>query len=110
MTEPHRKPRAAPEIFQVRLADLAPGIVPVGAAPGTPAFEQAAIMHYALQYAAKGWQALVTVDPDYVRVLAIPQRGMDPKDYVRGLLRNGFLKQAVALVPYAMAVGMRGGA
>lgn len=39
MTEPHRQPRAAPEIFQVRLADLDPGIVPVGAAPGTPAFE-----------------------------------------------------------------------
>jgi hypothetical protein len=110
MTEPHRQPLAAPEIFQVRLANLDPGIVPVNASPGTPAFEQAAIMYYAGQYAAQGWQALVTVDPDYVRVLAIPQRGMDPQDYVRGLLRNGFLKQAVALVPYAMAVGMRGGA
>ena len=98
MTEPHRKPRAAPEIFQIRLADLAPGIVPADAAPGTPAFEQAVIMHYALPYAAKGWQALVTVDPDYVRVLAIPQRGMDPKDYVLGLLRHGFLEDALPIL------------
>jgi hypothetical protein len=110
MTEPHRQPRAAPEIPQVRLANLDPGIVPVSAASGTPAFEQTAIMYYARQYAAQGWHALVTVDPDNVPVLAIPQRGLDPQDYVRGLLRNGFLKQAVARVPYAMAVGMRGGA
>jgi len=33
--------RAAPEIFQIRIADLDPGIVPVGAAPGRPEFEGA---------------------------------------------------------------------
>ena len=37
MIEPKRKSLPAPEIFQVRLADLDPGIAPVGVAPGTPA-------------------------------------------------------------------------
>ena len=34
----------------------------------------------------------------YVRVLAIPQQGMDPKDYVQGLLQNGFLEDALPIL------------
>lgn len=90
--------KAAPEIFQIPLAGLDPAIVPTGAAPGTPEFEQAVILHYAMPYAEKGWQALVTVDGEYVRVLAIPQQGMDPKDYVLGLLNNGFLEDALPIL------------
>jgi Flp pilus assembly protein TadD len=45
----------------------------------------------------EGWQAMVTVDDGFVRVLAIPQQGMDPKDYVQGLLRNGFLEDALPI-------------
>lgn len=91
-------PKAAPEIFQLPLAELDPAIVPAGAAPGTPEFEQAVILHYAMQYAEKDWQALVTVDGEYVRVLAIPQQGMDPRDYVLGLLQNGFLEDALPIL------------
>ncbi len=91
-------PTAAPEIFQLPLADLPPDILPADAAPGTPEFEQAVIMAYALLYAERGWQALVTVDREYVRVLAIPERGMDPRDYVLGLLNNGFLEDALPIL------------
>ncbi|MCU0843014.1 MAG: hypothetical protein MUC79_15055 [Thiobacillaceae bacterium] len=73
-------PTAAPEIFQLPLADLPPDILPADAAPGTPEFEQAVIMAYALLYAERGWQALVTVDREYVRVLAIPAPVMDPRN------------------------------
>lgn len=97
-TETHpfmHKPLAAPEIFQIPLDQIDPAIVPAGTKPGTPEFEQALIMHYALRYAEKGWQAMVTINDDFVRVLAIPQQGMDPKDYVLGLLNNGFLEDAL---------------
>lgn len=93
------RPKTAPEIFQTPLAELPADAVPSGLLQGSPEYGQAVIMHYAMQYAAKGWQALVTVDEEYVRVLAIPQQGMDPKDYVLGLLRNGFLEDALLHLP-----------
>jgi hypothetical protein len=93
MTKP-----AAPEIFQIPLDQLDPAIVPPSTKPGTPEFEQAVIMHYALRYAEKGWQAIVAVNNGFVRVLAIPQQGMDPKDYVQGLLQNGFLEDALPIL------------
>ena len=89
---------AAPEIFQIPLEQLDPAIIHSGTRPGTTEFDQAVIMHYALRYAEKGWQAMVTVDSGFVRVLAIPQQGMDPKDYVQGLLRNGFLEDALPIL------------
>ena len=92
------KPVAAPEIFQIPLDQIDPAIAPPGTKPGTPAFEEAVIMHYVLRYAEKGWQAMVTMDDGFVRVLAIPQQGMDPKDYVQGLLRNGFLEDALPIL------------
>lgn len=92
------KPVAAPEIFQIPLDQLDAAIVPPGVKPGTHEFEQAVIMHYALRYAAKGWHAMVTVNDGFVRVLAIPQQGMDPKDYVQGLLQNGFLEDALPIL------------
>lgn len=55
-------------------------------------------MHYVLRYAENGWQAMVTVDNGFVRVLAIPQQGMDPKGYVLGLLNNGFLEGALPIL------------
>ena len=93
MTKP-----AAPEIVQIPLDRLDPAIVPPSTKPGTPEFEQAVIMHYALRYAEKGWQAMVKVNDGFVRVLAIPQQGMDPKDYVLGLLRNRFLDDALPIL------------
>ena len=67
------KPVAAPEIFQIPLDQIDPAIAPPNTKPGATEFEQAVIMHYVLRYAGKGWQAMVTVDNGFVRVLAIPQ-------------------------------------
>ena len=45
--------------------------------------------------AAKGWNAAVTVSDGMVRVIAVPQSGMPPKDYLLGLLRSGFIEDAL---------------
>jgi tetratricopeptide (TPR) repeat protein len=91
-------PQAAPEIFQIPIAEVDQAILSSEYVPGSPEFEQAVIMHYALKYAEKGWEALVTVNDQFVRVLAIPRLGMDPKDYVLGLLNNGFLEDALPIL------------
>ncbi len=85
----------APEIFQKPIASLdLPGL-PSRESPG---FRDAVITHYALSYASKGWNAAVTIDDEFVRVVAIPERGMDPKRYVLGLLQNGFLQDALPIL------------
>ena len=88
-------PRQAPEIFQIPLDDLDPAGLPPR---GTPEFEQAVIGRYALDYAARGWQAVVVVDDAFVRVVAVPERGVEPKAYVLGLLQNGFLEDALPVL------------
>lgn len=89
----------APEILQIPLAEFDASVLPAGARePGTPTFEEAVITHHALAYAARGWNALVTVDDRQIHVVAVPQDGIDPKAYVIGLLRNGFLEDALPLL------------
>ncbi len=88
-------PRQAPEIFQLPLAELDLADLPPR---GSPEFEQAVIGRYALEYAARGWNAVVTVDDAFVRVLAVPERGVEPKAYVLGLLEHGFLDDALPLL------------
>ncbi|KAI5912142.1 tetratricopeptide repeat protein [Thauera sp. 2A1] len=56
------------------------------------------IGRYALDYAARGWQAVVTVDDAFVRVVAVPERGVEPKAYVLGLLEHGFLADALPVL------------
>lgn len=34
---------------------------------------------------ARSWQAVVAVDDAFVRVVAVPERGVEPKAYVLGL-------------------------
>ena len=87
--------RQAPEIFQIPLDDLDPAGLPPR---GTAEFEQAVIGRYALDYAARGWQAVVAVDDAFVRVVAVPERGVEPKAYVLGLLQNGFLEDALPVL------------
>ncbi len=53
------------------------------------------IANISLGYAAKGWNAAVTVDGGMVRVLAVPQAGLAPKEYLLGLLRSGFIEDAL---------------
>ncbi|MEO8753158.1 MAG: hypothetical protein ABI624_10820, partial [Casimicrobiaceae bacterium] len=89
------KQRQAPEIFQKLIAKIdMTGLPP----HGSPAFAQAVIARYALEYASKGWHALVTVDDEYVRVVAIPDHGIDPKNYVLGLLQHRYLEDALPIL------------
>jgi hypothetical protein len=75
----------APEIFQKPIASIdMTGLPP----RGSPAFDQAVIARYALGHASKGWNAVVTVDDEFVRVVAVPEQGIDPKKYVAGLLQH----------------------
>ena len=87
--------RQAPEIYQKSIAeiDLA-GLPP----RGTEGFDQALITRYALDYAARGWNAVVTVDNEFLRVVAVPERGIEPKAYVLGLLNHGFLEDALPIL------------
>ena len=65
---------------------------------GSPDFDQAVIARYALEYASKGWNAVVTVDDEFVRVVAIPEHGIDPKKYVLGLLQHRYLEDALPIL------------
>ncbi len=56
------------------------------------------ITRYALEYANKGWNAAVTVDDEFVRVVAIPENGIEPKQYVLGLLQHRYLEDALPIL------------
>jgi len=83
--------KQAPEIFQRPLTSLDLAGLPSTTDSG---FEQAVIMQYAMQYAAKGWTAAVVVNDGMVRVVAVPQQGIEPKAYLLGLLRHGYIEDA----------------
>ena len=87
--------RQAPEIYQKPIdeIDLA-GLPP----RGTEGFDQALITRYAVEYAARGWNALVTVDEKFIRVVGVPEHGIEPKAYVIGLLKHGFLEDALPIL------------
>ena len=55
-------------------------------------------MRIALDYASKGWTAAVTVSDGVVRVVAIPENGIEPKQYVLGLLQHRYLDDALPLL------------
>jgi len=61
---------------------------------GSDAFKLAVTMHFATQYAAKGQQALVSVDDEEIQVLTLPADS-DPLDFVMTMLQNGRIKEAV---------------
>lgn len=85
----------APEIFQKPIATIdMTGLPP----RGSPEFDQAVIARYALGYASKGWNAVVTVDDEFVRVVAIPENGIEPKQYVAGLLQHRYLEDALPIL------------
>lgn len=84
--------KQAPEIFQRSLEtlDLA-GLPPIT----DSGFEEAVIIQYAMQYASKGWTAAVVVSDGMVRVVAVPQQGIEPKPYLLGLLHHGYIEDAL---------------
>lgn len=87
--------KQAPEILQIAINDLdLSGLPP----RNSPDFDQSLILRYTMIYAQKGWNALVTVDDEFVRVLAIPENSMEPKAYVLGLLNDRYLEDALPLL------------
>ena len=85
----------APEIFQKPIASIdLTGLPP----RSSPDFDQAVITRYALEYANKGWNAVVTVDNEFVRVVAVPENGIEPKQYVLGLLQHHYLEDALPIL------------
>ena len=56
------------------------------------------ITRYALEYATKGRNAVVTVDNEFVRVVAVPENGIEPKQYVLGLLQHRYLEDALPIL------------
>ena len=89
------KPLQAPEIFQKPIASVDTAGLPPR---GSPDFGPALIARIAMDYAGRGWNAVVTVDDAFVRVVAVPEHGMDPKTYVLGLLRERYLEDALPLL------------
>ena len=93
------KERSAPEIRQIPVRDFDASVLPPDArAPGTEAFEVSVVTHLSSHYAARGWNAAVTVDGEFIRVVAVPETGVEPKEYVLGLLQHGFLEDALPLL------------
>ena len=87
--------RGTPEIYQKLIDDIElTGLPP----RGSESFDQALIARYALDYAARGWAAIVTVDDNFIRVVAVPEHGIEPKAYVLGLLKHGFLEDALPIL------------
>ena len=84
--------KQAPEIFQRTLTSLDLTGLPPTTDSG---FEEAVIFQYAMQYAAKGWTAVVVVNDGMVRVVAVPQQGVEPKTYLLGLLSHGYIEDAL---------------
>lgn len=82
----------APEIFQLPLDALNRNDLP---ARDDPSFDEALITRYALEYAAKGWSAAVVVSDGFLRVVAVPQQGVEPKAYLLGLLQHGYIEDAL---------------
>lgn len=91
--------RSAPEIRQIAITDFDTSVLPAEAnIPDTEAFRVAVSAHFRNQYAARGWNAAVTVDAEFIRIVGLPQTGVEPKEYVLGLLQHGFLQDALPLL------------
>ena len=80
--------RKAPEIFQRPLTEFTKN-------PDAPGASDEVLQRVMLDYAARGYSAVVTVDDGVVRGIAVPERGIEPKEYLIGLLQQGFLEDAL---------------
>lgn len=91
--------RTAPEIRQIPVSDFDASVLPPDARlPGTEAFKVAVVTHFRSHYVARGWNAAVTADDEFIGVVAVPETGVEPKEYVLGLLQHGFLQDALPLL------------
>ena len=78
----------APEIFQRPLAEFTDS-------PDAPDAADEVLQRVMLDYAGRGCTAVVTVDDGVVRGIAVPEQGIEPKEYLIGLLQEGFLEDAL---------------
>lgn len=82
----------APDIFKRSLDDIKIDGLPPRDEPG---YEDHVLQAITLQYAAKGYSAAIVVQDGYVLGVAVPQEGVDPKQYIMGLLEHRFLEEAL---------------
>ena len=73
---------------------------------GTPEFEQAAILQTAAEYALKGMQGFFKVEDNSLWGFAFTDNTIDPKAYVLGILKDGYLEDALPMLE-AMSHTMR---
>lgn len=95
----------SPEIFEKRLDELDLDGLPER---NDPEFESAVILALSMQYAAKGHSAAITTDGEFVRGVAVPKEGIEPREYVLGLLQDRYLEEA--LPPLSILAKMLGDA
>lgn len=79
------------EIFKRSLDNIQIDGLPPRDAPG---FEDDVLQAITLQYAAKGYTAVIAVQDGYVLGVA----GAEPKQYILGLLEHGFLEDALPVL------------
>lgn len=65
---------------------------------GTPEFEQAAILQTSMEYALKGMQGFFKIEDGAVWGFAFTDNSVDPKAYVLGILRDGYLEDALPML------------
>ncbi|WP_280553446.1 tetratricopeptide repeat protein [Halomonas sp. 25-S5] len=82
----------APEIFKHSLDDIKLDGLPPRDDPG---FEDAVLLTLTTQYAAKGYSAAIVIQDGHVLGVAVPQEGVEPKQYILGLLEHRFLEDAL---------------
>jgi tetratricopeptide (TPR) repeat protein len=91
-----------PTSFKLPLSRFDLNLLPANARKiGSDAFKLAVSMHFVAQYAAKGQQALVSVDDEEIQVLTLPADS-NPLDFVMTMLQSGRIKDAV---PYLESMG-----
>lgn len=84
-----------PTSFKLPLSRFDLNLLPANARKiGSDAFKLAVSMHFAAQYAAKGQQALVSVDDEEIQVLTL-LADCNPLDFVMTMLQSGRIKDAV---------------
>ncbi len=80
--------KQAPEIFRRPVAEFTD-------TPDAPGAEDAVLQCVMRDYAARGFSAAVTVEGGGVRAVAVPDRRLELGGYQIGLLRQGFLQDAL---------------
>ena len=95
----------APEIIKKKIEEVQYDGLPDR---NDPDFEMALLTRVSADYAGKGYTAVVKVEDGFVWAVAVPGDGIDPREYVIGLLRQGFLEDA--LHPLEVLSGMLGDA